>query len=330
MVPKLTQEQQEWLDDKLKNYNLLYVGFYGSHVYGLDRLESDIDIKAVCVPKLEELLLGQGTKTHSYKNDKLNIEIEVKTISSFLNSAKSCDTNVVDMLHTPKEFWIGWTPEWEELVSYRQCLYSKNMTGLLGYIKTHTHKYSHKIERYEEMKWIVDYLKDCESPEDVTIRYAVNTIGFQLFLSSAKYTKSVELVEKGTQQYLEVCGKKYIYTWSVNQLVEALEKEINRYGQRTETGVNSGLDGKSLSHAMRVLYETKEILEHNTVTFPLTNAQEIKDIKTGVNIDLPNILTTIDKLYDECIELMNNSDLPEQTDISNMIKVMVDYYKQIL
>lgn len=330
MVPKLTQEQQEWLDDKLKNYNLLYVGFYGSHVYGLDRLESDIDIKAVCVPKLEELLLGQGTKTHSYKNDKLNIEIEVKTISSFLNSAKSCDTNVVDMLHTPKEFWIGWTPEWEELVSYRQCLYSKNMTGLLGYIKTHTRKYSHKIERYEEMKWIVNYLKDCESPEDVTIRYAVNTIGFQLFLSSAKYTKSVELLEKGTQQYLEVCGKKYIYTWSVNQLVEALEKEINRYGQRTETGVNSGLDGKSLSHAMRVLYETKEILEHNTVTFPLTNAQEIKDIKTGVNTDLPNILNTIDKFYDECIELMNNSDLPEQTDISNMIKVMVDYYKQIL
>lgn len=329
MVPKLTQEQQEWLDDKLKNYNLLYVGFYGSHVYGLDRPESDIDIKAVCVPKLEELLLGQGTKTHSYKNDELNIEIEVKTISSFLNSAKSCDTNVVDMLHTPKEFWIGWTPEWEELVSYHQCLYSKNMTGLLGYIKAHAHKYSHKIERYEEMKRIVDYLKDCESPEDVTIRYAVNTIGFQLFLSSAKYTKSVELVEKGTQQYLEVCGKKYIYTWSVNQLVEALEKEINRYGQRTEIGVNSGLDGKSLSHAMRVLYETKEILEHNTVTFPLTNAQEIKDIKTGVNTDLPNILTTIDKLYDECIELMNNSDLPEQTDISNMIKVMVDYYKQI-
>lgn len=330
MVPKLTHEQQEWLDDKLKNYNLLYVGFYGSHVYGLDRLESDIDIKAVCVPKLEELLLGQGTKTHSYKNDKLNIEIEVKTISSFLNSAKSCDTNVVDMLHTPKEFWIGGTPEWEELVSYRQCLYSKNMTGLLGYIKTHTHKYSHKIERYEEMKWIVNYLKDCESQEDVTIRYAVNTTGFQLFLDGAKYTKSVELVEKGTQQYLEVCGKKYIYTWSVNQLVEALEKEINRYGQRTETGVNSGLDGKSLSHAMRVLYETKEILEQNTVTFPLTNAQEIKDIKIGVNTDLPNILTTIDKLYDECIELMNNSDLPEQTDISNMIKVMVDYYKQIL
>lgn len=332
MVPKLTHEQQqEWLDDKLKNYNLLYVGFYGSHVYGLDRLESDIDIKAVCVPKLEELLLGQGTKTHSYKNDKLNIEIEVKTISSFLNSAKSCDTNVVDMLHTPKEFWIGWTPEWEELVSYRQCLYSKNMTGLLGYIKTHTHKYSHKIERYEEMKWIVNYLKDCESQEDVTIRYAVNTTGFQLFLDGAKYTKSVELLEKGTQQqYLEVCGKKYIYTWSVNQLVEALEKEINRYGQRTETGVNSGLDSKSLSHALRVLYETKEILEHNTVTFPLTNAQEIKDIKTGINTDLPNILNTIDKLYDECIELMNNSGLPEQTDISEMVKVMVNYYKQIL
>lgn len=332
MVPKLTQEQQEWLEDKLKNYNLLYVGFYGSHVYGLDRLESDIDIKAVCVPKLEELLLGQGTKTHNHKNDKLNIEIEVKTISSFLNSAKSCDTNVVDMLHTPKEFWIGWTPEWEELVSYRQCLYSKNMTGLLGYIKTHTHKYSHKIERYEEMKYILKLteLYKCPTEAEDTILSLVSTLNFKDFLSKAKYTKSIELVEKGTQQYLEVCGKKYIYTWSVNQLVDALEKEINRYGQRTETGVNSGLDSKSLSHALRVLYETKEILEYNTVTFPLTNAQEIKDIKVGVNTDLPNILNTIDKLYDECIELMNNSDLPEQTDISNMVKVMVDYYKQLL
>ena len=332
MVPELTQEQKDWLNTELKAYNMVYVGFYGSHVYGLDRPESDIDIKGVYLPTLQDLLLGTNTKSHNYKNDELNIEVELKPINSFLSSAKVCDTNVLDMLHTPEEFWLHSTNLWSQLVTNKSCLYSKNMTGLLGYIKTHTHKYSHKIERYEEMNYILKLigLYKCPSEAEDTIRSLVSTINFKDFLSKAKYTKSVELVEKGTQQYLEVCGKKYIYTWSVKQLAEALEKEISRYGKRTETGLESGLDCKSLSHALRVLYQTKEILEHKTVTFPLTKAQEVKDIKTGVNTDLPYILNLIDTLYDECIELMKNSDLPEQTDVTNMVECVVHYYKDNL
>lgn len=332
MVPQLTQHQMLWLHGELSKYqNLVYVGFYGSHVYNLERPESDIDIKAVYVPSLQDLILGKANKTHQHKNDELNIEIEVKSIQSFLSSAAYCDTNVVDMLHTPKEYWVYQSKLWEHLVNLRHTLYSKSMSGLIGYIKTHSHKYSNKIERYTEMKELLEVIYCFDKPaEQFTIKQLCNTLDFDFFIHKAKYTKPVELVEKGVQQYLEVCGKKYIYTWTAQQLADALEKEVARYGKRTEGGSVVGLDCKSLSHALRVLTQLHQILTTGEVTFPLPNTQFIKDVKTGEELDLDFILKYLDIKFDECMELLGQSNLPQKTDVTKMVNCVEDYYKQLL
>ena len=72
-APVLTKEQSEWLTEKLDGWKLIYTGFHGSHLYGLDREGSDIDIKAVYLPSKEQLLLGKSRDTKNYKNDELNI-----------------------------------------------------------------------------------------------------------------------------------------------------------------------------------------------------------------------------------------------------------------
>lgn len=321
-VPELTEEQRDWLRTKTSGKDLAYMGIHGSYLYGLEREGSDIDIKAIYLPSAKQLVRGEALKTYNYKNEELDIEIEIKSLPSFLRSAESCDTNCIDLLHAPEEMSLLTTPLWDKLKSYRSSMYAKNMKGIVGYIKTHSKKYTNKIDRLNEMKALLSHIKvyyeDYETIGAVAKDF-VNNVNY-------KYIKIVESVVDGEQKYLEVCGKKYIFTWSINQLKEAMETEINRYGKRSNKGLDRGIDSKSLSHALRVLVQLKEIVTTKDLKFPLKDADYVLAVKLGEVTDLTVVLNKIDTLYEECMLLLENSDLPDEVDISLMEKVVEDYY----
>ena len=319
-VVKLTQEQEDWVYEQCGNKNIIFMSIHGSHLYGLNREGSDIDIKAIYCPSKEDLLMGRALKTYNKSNDELDIEIEIKSLSSFLNSALKADTNCMDLLHTPNEFILRKSYVWDEIVKYRSDIYSKNMKGLIGYIKTHTHKYSNKIKRYEEMSKLLKTITDCGFRGD--IEYFVTSSEF--LDMEFKYIKTVELVSDHEQKYLDICGKKYIYTWDIKLLIEALENELKRYGKRTQNGADTGLDTKALSHAVRVLCELEEVITDGGITFPLKDREHIMFIKNGA-IPLGRVMSEIDGRYDHCMELLADSNLPAESDLSRIISVVKEY-----
>ena len=322
---RVNKEQHAWLQEKLKDFNCIYVGIHGSVLYGLDHEGSDIDIKAIYMPSKHDILRGKAIKTYNYKNDELDIEIEVKSISSFLRSAESCDTNCIDLLHAPEEMSLKTTELWGDMKQYRSGMYAKNMKGIVGYIKTHSKKYTNKIDRLNEMKQLLSFI-NFNQDESHTPANTVMGVANLFSSSSCKYIKVVKLVKDGEQQYLEVCGKKYIFTLGVSQLKEALEVEINRYGKRSNDGLGKGLDTKSLSHALRVLLQLKEIITTKDLQFPLKHVEYVKAVKLGEVTDVREVLNKIDTLYDECMELLADSDFPEEVDITEMFNVLEEYY----
>ena len=324
-VPKLTKEQEGWLESKISKFDKIYVGIHGSWLYGLAHDKSDIDIKVIYIPSKTDIILGNAVKTYNYKNEDLDIEVEVKSISSFLNSAASVDTNCVDLLHSPIEMCLGRTYLWDDICKHRSNLYAKNMKGLVGYVKTHAKKYTNKIDRLEEMKKVLKHAQSVDY--DLILKYnTVKDIAESLSWKDFKYVNKVTLVQDHEQQYLEVCGKKYIYTWDIGQLVNAMTNEISRYGKRSNEGLAKGLDTKSLSHAIRVLYEMKELVTERNITFPLKDKDYILKVKTGEINNLEEVLNKIDKLYDEVMGALDNSDLPENVDLSPMYKCVEEYY----
>ena len=321
-APTLTKSQLDWVDEKISGKNIIYMGIHGSHLYGLDREGSDIDLKAIYLPSAKDLVRGQAIKTHNYKNDELDIEIEIKSLPSFLRSASSCDTNCIDLLHAPEEMSLIGTEMWDELKAERKGMYAKNMRGIVGYIKTHAKKYTSKIDRLNEMKVLLDSVQHYYNSN--TIRSFVGVQDLHPF----KYVKVVNsnVLSDGHQEYLEVCGKKYCLSWSVEKLKLAMETEINRYGERSNKGADKGIDSKSLSHALRVLLQLKEIVTTRDLHFPLKGAEYVKSVKLGEVTDVMEVLDKIDTLYEECMGLLESSGLPDDVDISSMEKVVEDYY----
>lgn len=318
-VPVLTQEQQLWLNSITEGKDIIFMSFHGSHLYGLDRPESDIDVKAVYAPSKTDLLLGKATKTYNHKNDELDIEIELKSLPSFLLSAESCDTNCIDLLFCPDDMALKSSNMWNTIKQNRELLLSKTMKGMVGYIKTHTHKYSNKIDRLVEMKMLLEETSRY-SPTEL-----IKELAYDL-KNQYKYISNITLVTDHEQTYLEVLGKKYIHTWSIQELVDALYREINRYGKRSEDGVSTGLDTKSLSHALRVLLQLKELIQTKHITFPLANAGYVKDVKTGKITDVSEVMEKIHELYEECMALLELSDLPDSSDLTIMFNELEKYY----
>tara|TARA_R110000744_G_scaffold170264_4_gene288431 strand:- start:1176 stop:1502 length:327 start_codon:yes stop_codon:yes gene_type:complete len=100
--------------------------------------------------------------------------------------------------------------------------------------------------------------------------------------------------------------------------------ELRRYGNRTKSGVSVGLDTKALSHAVRALCQLEEIVTEGTITFPLKDRGHIMFIKNGT-IPLNRVMEEIDIRYERCMDLLNKSDLPAESDISGIISVVKGY-----
>lgn len=318
----LNIEQIEWVSEQLKGYDVVVTSLHGSMLYGLEREGSDVDIKAVYLPSFQDLLLGDSIKTVNKKNKDLDVEIEIKSLPSFLKSCSSCDANCIDMLWTPDEMLLNNTSIWESIRMEREGLLSKNMKGLIGYIKTHTHKYSNKIQRYQELvdlRQEVDFIEDSVKLSDTCLPEIIKRNDF-------KYVKYVTQVTDHEQTYLEVCGKKYILSWECKLLKEALDVEIKRYGKRTKDGDKKGLDTKSLSHALRVLVQIEELVTTKNITFPLNNAEFVKDVKTGVISDEKVVIEEIDSRFERVMELLEESDLPLESSIHGMMVLLQEEY----
>lgn len=323
----ITKEQEKWVNEVLNDYvnDLVYVGIHGSKLYGIDHKDSDTDIKVVYTPELSDILMGKDLKPKQEKCEELDIEMEIIPVTNFLKSLSKADTNCIDMLHTPDEFILYRDSLWENMRTFKSDVYSKSMKGLMGYIKTHVHKYSHKIERLNELNTLASEVFKFLHTQGVDKK--VSGFTKDLDLTNLKYTKVFNQVENGYQQYLEVCGKKYIFTWNLTELLDALNKEIERYGKRTQQGMDKNMDTKALSHALRVLYQVLEILEDKTITFPLKERDIVYKVKMG-QVPLEDVLELLDTVFEKVNDLIDISDLPEKSDITQIVDLVGSRYSQ--
>lgn len=333
---QLSEKESNWVSECLEGLEIVFLAIHGSVLYGLDNENSDIDLKAVYVPTMKQLMYGKSLETFQFKNKELDIEMEVKSLPDFLLSAKSCDTNCIDMLHIPQDKILLDSVLWNELQSYKSDLYAKNMDGVIGYIKVHSKKYTNKIDRLTEMMELRQILeedkdKHLESERPTSMCRVKDLVDTKAFKSKTfKYISIFQTDDVNEHDYLEICGKKYIFTLSIKDLNNALKAAINKYGSRAKIGASCGIDAKSLSHAVRVLYELLEIIQTGDLKFPLKEATYIKRIKYGHINDVDTVLNLIDYLYNQCMMLLENSDLPEHVDISRIEKSIETYYKSKL
>lgn len=300
---------------------------FGSHLYGTNGPNSDLDFKVVCLPSLETILMNTKVtnrkvtpegKTEGQKMLAGEAEYEYIPLQIFLDDFFNGQTYAIEIAFavlgndhfedTTVKHWI------QTLVDK---FLTRNVTKMVGYAVSQSRNYGLKTERYNSLKEAIRTLDEYSTMNvnDGKIS-TLNHTNILMSLESIKHVKMTQIANGGggTEMVpaIDICGKEFPLTVQVGTVIKSLKGSIAKYGDRVKQYDGQGVDWKALSHAIRITSQVLDLCEFGKIQYPLPYAGYLREVKEG-QIDLSHALEHLTLLFNRVDESVEKSVLPERT-----------------
>lgn len=319
---------------------------FGSHIYGTNTPSSDTDYKGVFIPAPRDIIMQRAPKTISLstgndisKNTKDDVDDDQFAFHYYIKQLLDSQTWAVDMLFTPKKFYINSSPEWNLIVENKHIFLNKDVSGYAGYCQAQAAKYSLKGSNLAAYKMVFQFfekfayhtkIKDVMDifNKDILEVAEKETIYHDKGQSIVKIVSIPHKVTGDNELYIQVGHKtKVPINASCGLAADIYKEQAKKYGERAKAAEsNNGLDFKALSHAVRVCREAEELLLTGRITFPLTDPV-ILDIKLG-KIPFKEISDIILDGLDRVNSAKAISVLPDNPDYQAADDLIYEVYKK--
>lgn len=293
---------------------IIFTCLAGSHLYGTNTPESDIDTRGVFIPAREYFLgFAKGIEQIEDKET----DTVIFELRKFLHLTLLANPNILELLFVPKEKWVSYTTEWEKIVNYRHLMVSKKARHTFaGYayaqlkrIKSHRQwllnppKVKPERSEYglpEHQKLVTAdqigafnvYLKDCL--EDIVDMHPFKEQLIEM-KESHDFMGLVQIKKMVTDESMHAIKT---VTGLSDNIIEAVEREKryknalahwnsylnwkeNRNPKRAELEAKFGFDCKHASNLVRLITEGQELLSTGHITLPRPDADLILSVKNG-------------------------------------------------
>jgi hypothetical protein len=282
---------------------------FGSHLYGTDTPESDVDYKGIFMPTLAQIYLGKIPKSVRFdsnnsnqKNSNEDVDAEMYSLHYFIELACKGETAALDMLHVNSKNLLVDSLTWTNLAWHKERFYTRNLKAFVGYARKQAAKYGLKGTRLACAENLIHILSKHDGSKKVRDMWN------DLPDDEHCFRLDPETTSFPTYQW---CGKQVQNTVTVNYFREMLLQFVSTFGERArQAQANEGIDWKAMSHAIRAAYEVRQILKEGQITFPLGIASCLTDIKLGRHDFTGYVLPLLEELMEEVEALSECSTLP--------------------
>lgn len=287
-----TQEVMDKIRPLIRdNETIIYLVYFGSHLYGTHNEDSDLDVKGIFLPSMEDLILRNYRKsinwksgTDNDKNSKDDIDIELWSLHYFFDILSKGDTNAVDLLfsHTNNKCIIFKNykiPEIDTIFNNPLKLFNPKYTeSFTHYAVGQAKRYGIKGSRLGVLKRIYKYLNtSIVNFENRKLRDIYGSVIDNFYDPSFCFSKVIN-----DEDAIVICGKTHLLSIPLEEFYKRIEREYKKYGERAELAEQGkGLDFKAISHAVRAIEQNKELLLTGKIEYPLKSADYIRGIKNG-------------------------------------------------
>lgn len=326
------------------NIDLIVKMQFGSHVYGTSVPTSDQDFKGVYLPSRGSILLGrvQDTIVRTTKNDLTakntadDTDLEIFSLKQFLKLVIEGQTCALDMVFTPRSFYIGKpSPAWEAIQKHKFDFLHSGITAYFGYARTQAAKYGIKGSRVNAVRRSLEFVK--KYPPQARLKdYEKDIRAFaqpgdllDSMLNSEPLIKITPILHKNRkimEDHFEVCNRKFGFTATFKYVTERLQEIFDEYGHRARLAeTNQGVDWKALMHAVRVCEEAKELLTTGTITFPRPEKDLLLKIRKG-ELPYKQVAELIEQGLVDIEDCMEDSALPDSPDKQLADDIVTEFY----
>lgn len=293
----------------------------GSRAYGTNIETSDYDYKGVFVQDNDDILTFKYQEQYQVGKDETHYEVR-----RFLQLAQSANPTILEMLFTPKEFWIHSYPQWELIYSKRhRFLTTKCADSFGGYAVAQIKKAKglDKKMNWEksrvERKWPLDFCYIYDAGKSVPLT--------EYFRWRGMHQQFCGLT---ALDHMRDCYNLY-YNWSVGDLTpDRNTKDDHFFRGIVHENSNEVLLSSIPKHVQPVgiIYYNKDGYSMHckdyreyTEWLEKRNTQRFVDTGHGQQIDGKNLMHCR-RLLDMAMEIVNTGDL-------NIVRPNAEYLLKI-
>ena len=318
---------------------VIFIVPHGSRLYGTNSEDSDEDVVAIFIPSSYNLALQvkedwpklrfnkDGTKQDgSVQNpsNKDTIEVEFMSLPDLVKgfiSGSPMEMEIMSYLKgqsdlrslasgkrsemEPKRFKANLVLDF--LSGLGEAVVASDVHPLLGFAKKNITFIQEKANRYktftELQAWIKDgYVSGRFEPHDtISERKEGRENRILELVELSKRLPGIELGDSGWKLF----QKTVSYDITFSNLYRHLETILGKYSERTVTAYEVGFDLKGLYHAVRCVIQVKEILLRGSITYPLREADLLKQVKAG-EVEVGKVQDLLVTRFNEVRSLMED------------------------
>ena len=144
---KETVKRQEYnflKENKYLGNNIILLTLGGSHAYGMDKEDSDLDVRGVTLNNKEEILLGKDFE----QVVEIDTDTTVYSLNKILQLLKSNNPNTIEILGCKPEHYLYLSDVGRELLNNRKMFLSKIcINSFAGYASSQLRRMENKAAR---------------------------------------------------------------------------------------------------------------------------------------------------------------------------------------
>lgn len=320
-----------WTNEHLgRNIILLTLG--GSHAYGMDTEQSDLDIRGIALNSKDEILLGKDFD----QVVETNTDTIIYSMNKMIELLSKLNPNTIEILGCKPEHYLILSSIGEELLKNKKMFLSKIcIHTFAGYAGAQLRGLENKAARLVGQAQNEEYiLKSIENAQyDFKNRYFPHEDNaIKLYIDEA-VQKDFE-----TEIFMDINLKHYPlrdYCGMWNEM-KAIVGSYKKFGKRNENAVSHNKLGKHMAHLIRLYMMCIDILtKEEIITYRETEHNLLMSIRNGEFLDdnqqpVPEFYDILNEYEKRFEYAKKNTSLPDVPDYKKINEFKMWVNEQIV
>lgn len=325
----LKSKDYDFIDNnKNLGNNVILLGLGGSHAYGMDKEDSDIDIRGIALNTKEEILLGQDFE----QVVDVSTDTTIYSFNKMLTLLAKLNPNTCELLGLEDWQYLKLHPIAKELIENKRMFLSKICIHTFGgYAGSQLRRMENKAARLVGQAQNEAYILKSISNAKYDFKnryYPHNDSDVELYIDKA--------VHEGydSEIFMNVNLQHYpLRDWAgMWNEMKAIVSSYNKIGKRNEKAMNKDKLGKHMGHLLRLYMMCIDILEkEEIITYRESEHDLLMSIRNGEYLDenrqpttsFYDLLNEYEKRFDYAKKNTSLPDVPDYKRI-NEFKMYVN------
>lgn len=313
--------------------NIILLGLGGSHAYGTENEDSDVDLRGIFLNSKEEVLgLGEGYEQY----DSNETDTVIYSFNKIIKLLTGCNPNVIELLGLKPEHYLYISAIGQELLDNKKIFLSKKAAFTFGgYVSSQLRRLDNKSARLVDQERFEQHILNSIKNASYTFpekyfSYPSDAINLYVDKAVSKDFISEIFMDINLKHYPL---RDYAAMWDE---MKNIVSSYNKIGKRNKNAIDHGKLAKHMCHLIRIYIMALDILEkEEIVTYREDEHDLLMNIRGGKYLDSEQQptkeFTELVDYYEKRLEYAKeHTNLPEQPNYDQIRSFVISVNERIV